>query len=61
MSKQAAVQAAANAVSVATTAINNYGQTSPEAVGALQAACDSVIAAREQGATDVDFLSARPQ
>ncbi|MFD5874030.1 hypothetical protein [Streptomyces sp. NPDC060322] len=61
MSREAATQSAVNAVAVATAAINEYGEHSTEAQGALQAARDSVTTAREQGATDADFRAVRPQ
>ncbi|MGW3164813.1 hypothetical protein ACWC9Q_18455 [Streptomyces sp. NPDC001142] len=61
MSKDAATQAAVNAVAVATTAINEYGRTSPEAESALQAARDATTAARDAGATDDDLRAARPK
>lgn len=61
MGKKAAVQNASNAVAVATQAINDYGQTSPEARSAMDAARGAVTQARAQGATDSDLRAARPQ
>ncbi|MEV6102641.1 hypothetical protein [Nocardia sp. NPDC051981] len=61
MNKKDAVQAAVNAVAVATTAINEYGRTSPEAESALRAARTAVAAAHAAGATDDDLRAARPQ
>ncbi|MFJ8871068.1 hypothetical protein ACIRD6_35615 [Streptomyces sp. NPDC102473] len=61
MGRKDATQAAVNAVATATTVINSYGQTSPEAQSALQAARDSVTNARAQGATDTDLRNTRPQ
>ncbi|MET4922301.1 hypothetical protein P3L51_08045 [Streptomyces sp. PSRA5] len=59
--KSEATQAAVNAVSTATTVINSYGQNSTEAASAMQAARDSVNAARAEGATDTDFRTTRPK
>ncbi|MEU3656429.1 hypothetical protein AB0E67_27205 [Streptomyces sp. NPDC032161] len=62
MSKKAAVtQAAVNAVATATTVINSYGLTSPEAASALKAARNSVTAARAEGATDHDIRTTQPK
>ncbi|MFD5975548.1 hypothetical protein [Streptomyces bacillaris] len=61
MSKQTAIQAAANAVATATTVINSYGKGSPEAESALQAARDAVTTARQHGATDTDLRNTHPQ
>ncbi|GGU62580.1 hypothetical protein [Streptomyces lavendofoliae] len=60
MSKQTAVQDTVNAVAVATQAINDYGLTSPQAQGALDAARQAATTARAAGATDDDFHAARP-
>ncbi|MGW7350978.1 hypothetical protein [Streptomyces sp. NPDC054784] len=60
MGKQSAVQAAVNAVAVATQAINDYGRGSREARAALDAARKATEAARRQGATDRDLRNAQP-
>lgn len=60
MGKHSATQDAANAVAVATQAINDYGQNSPEARSAYAAAVDATRTAREQGATDNDLRATPP-
>lgn len=59
--KDAAVQAAVNAVAVATQAINDYGRASSEAESATEAARNSVATARQHGATDDDFRNTPPR
>lgn len=55
-----AVQAAVNAIAVATQITNDYGPQSSEAEAAMQAAREATAAARQQGAADDDFRNARP-
>jgi hypothetical protein len=56
-----AVQAAVNAVNVATAVHNSYGGGSREAEDALTAARQAVHQARDAGATEDDLRAARPQ
>jgi len=60
MNKPEAIKAAADAVHVATQAINDYGRGSTEAQGALDAARTAVTTAKQAGATDGDLHNARP-
>lgn len=59
-----AVQAAANAIAVATQAINDYAHnpdtSAYEAVDAYQTALNKVAEARAAGATDTDLRTTRP-
>ncbi|MGY5048277.1 hypothetical protein ACWDE0_21995 [Streptomyces sp. 900105755] len=61
MDKQQAIEAAADAVDVATQAANDYGPNSVQATGARVAAKAKVAAAKRLGATDTDLHNARPQ
>ncbi|MCZ4513488.1 hypothetical protein O3Q52_36155 [Streptomyces sp. ActVer] len=60
MNKQSAIQAAVNAVAVATQAANDYGQGSTEYAAAHTEAKEKVTAARRHGATDDDLRNTRP-
>lgn len=55
MNKNEALSKAADAVSVMSQAIHDYGQQSPEAQGATDAVRDTFVVARAYGATDDDL------
>ncbi|MGW7296110.1 hypothetical protein ACWGIB_27455 [Streptomyces xiamenensis] len=55
MSKKHALDRAADAVGVMSQAIHDYGEHSPEAQGAVDAARDTFLVARAHGATDDDL------
>jgi hypothetical protein len=60
MDKQQAIEAAADAIDVATQAANDYGPHSVQATGARTKAKEKIAAAKQLGATDEDLHNARP-
>lgn len=59
MDKPTALAKAADAVTVLSLAVDNFGEASTEANGAKDAVRDSFITAREHGATDEDLRATR--